>query len=190
MNTLRQSLFILSLLAVLIYSGWHFSNKTQKFQLDNETLSSIPDYMVSNLQVKQFDKQGALANQLTAPYMEHIPKGDINLLQNPHVIVAQKDESTWDIRSLKAKAFNGGEKITFMEDVIIHQSEVEKGSESTMKTQEITYFPKEKRASTNLLVSFERPGNFIQSKGMNAFLDEKRIELLHQARGSYVPAKG
>lgn len=30
----------------------------------------------------------------------------------------------------------------------------------------------------------------LQSKGMNAYLDEKRIELLHQARGSYVPTNG
>ncbi|WP_196211486.1 LPS export ABC transporter periplasmic protein LptC, partial [Legionella pneumophila] len=37
---------------------------------------------------------------------------------------------------------------------------------------------------------FEQPGNIIQSTGMNAYLDEKRVELLHKARGSYDPAKG
>lgn len=190
MNTAKQSLFLLVLISLLAFSGWHFSTRAKGFRLDKETLSSIPDYMVSDLVVKQFDKKGILANSLTSPYLEHIPKTNTHLVDKPHILIAQKESAPWDIRSLKAKAFRGGKKITFLDEVIIHQEKSNKTEASTIKTQALTYYPNEKRATTDLLVTFERPGSYIQSKGMNAFLDEKRIELLHQARGSYVPTKG
>lgn len=190
MNTAKQSLLIVITLILLVCSGWHFLTIKVGIKLDNETLSTTPDSLVYNLSVKQFNKDGQLTNVLTTPFMEHIPKGDVNLLQNPHIVIAQADQPAWDISSRKATAYDGGERITFMEQVVVHQAQGDKTQESTLKTEEVTYFPKEKKASTHLFVSYERPGNLIQSKGMNAFLDEKRIELLHQARGSYDPAKG
>ena len=52
----------------------------------------------------------------------------------------------------------------------MHQKPGEKTQESTLKTEEVTYFPKEKKATTILFVTFEQPGNIVQSKGMNAYL--------------------
>lgn len=71
--------------------------------------------------------------------------------------------------------------------MIVHQKSGSNNQESTFKTEEVTYFPKEKRATTELFVTFEQPGNIVESTGMNAYLDEKRVELLHGAKGSYVP---
>jgi lipopolysaccharide export system protein LptC len=56
-----------------------------------------------------------------------------------------------------------------------------------LTTEKVTYYPKEKKATTNLFVTFEQSGNIIESTGMNAYLDEKRVELLHGAKGSYAP---
>lgn len=190
MNTAKQLVLLLVTLSLLVGTGWHFSHHKIKFTLDNETLSTTADTIITNLSVKQFNEQGILINVLTTPFMEHIPKGDVHLLQNPHIVVAQDDAPSWDIRSLKAKAFDGGSRITFTDQVVVHQNQGNKTEESTLKTEEVTYYPKEKKATSKLLVTYERPGNLIQSKGMNAFLDEKRIELLHQARGHYDPAKG
>ncbi|MFO3150257.1 LPS export ABC transporter periplasmic protein LptC, partial [Legionella pneumophila serogroup 1] len=106
------------------------------------------------------------------------------------IIIKQDNQPAWEINSLRAKSFDGGKQITFIEQVVVHQNPGESTRESTLKTEEITYYPKEKKATTSLFVTFEQPGNIIQSTGMNAYLDEKRVELLHKARGSYDPAKG
>jgi len=190
MNVANQATWLFFTLIILACSGWYFANLETVTKLDKETLSSTIDTTVSKLTVRQFSDEGLLINLLTTPLMQHIPKGDVHLLQTPHVIIAQKDQPTWEISSETARSFKGGKKITFIKHVVVHQNPGDKTQESTLKTEEITYFPKEKRATTDLFVTYEQPGNFIQSTGMNAYLDEKRVELLHQARGMYAPAKG
>ena len=190
MNVSKQSLWFLLILIVITGSAWHFTKTKVIDSLAMKTLSSQVDSSVLNLRVKQFNKEGVLVNSLTTPLMKHIPKGDVNILQQPHIMVVQNDQPAWEIHAQKAKAFEGGKRIVFTKQVVVYQNAGDNNQESTLKTEEITYYPKEKKALSSLLVTFEQPGNVIQSRGMTAYLEEKRIELLHQARGTYVPAKG
>ncbi|WP_454784094.1 LPS export ABC transporter periplasmic protein LptC [Legionella sp. WA2024007413] len=188
MNATKQLIWLFFTLIILACSGWYYSHSTVKIRLDSETLANSVDTTIVNVTVRQFNPEGTLANVLTAPFMQHIQKGNVYLLQNPHIIVSQEEQPPWDISSLKAKSFEGGKQITFTGNVVVRQK---KGTEeSTLKTEEVTYFPKEKKASSDLLVTYQQPGNIVQSTGMNAYLDEKRVELLHQARGSYAPENG
>lgn len=190
MNGIKQSLGLVFTFLLLIVSARYYMDLETPTRLDDNTLSSTVDMTVSQLRVRQFNAQGILTNQLTAPLMEHIPKENMHIFQTPHIIITQDEQPSWEINAQIAKSFQGGERIMFMNDVIVHQNEGKKTQPSTLKTEEITYYPQEKRASTNLFVTFEQPGNKIESMGMNAYLDEKRVELLHQARGSYAPLKG
>lgn len=189
MNPARQAVWLFLTLITLALSGWYFSD-IESVKLENDALSTKVDMTFSQLTVRQFNSDGLLINKLTTPAMEHIPKNDMHLLENPHIVIAQENQPYWEIRSLKATSYEGGDRITFQKKVIVHQNPGDKNQESTLKTEEVTYYPKLNKATTNLLVTFEQPGNYMQSTGMNAYLDEKRVELLHQARGSYVPAKG
>lgn len=190
MNIAKQTLWLLFMLIALAGSGWYFSHVKNTISLDKETLETTVDTTMTQLTVKQFNETGVLINKLTTPLMEHIPKDDIHLLTTPQILISQDDKPAWEIHSLKATSFNGGQRITFTQKVIVHQNPGDSAQESTLKTEEVTYYPKEKKATTDLFVTFEQPGNTIQSTGMNAYLDEKRVELLHQARGKYEPAKG
>lgn len=190
MNAAKQLLWFLLVMIVLCSSSWYFMHTKPVVRLDNKTLSTTVDTTVVHLTVRQFDANGMLANVLKTPLMQHIPKGDVNLLHSPVIEVAQENQPSWNITSLKAKSIDGGKSITFTEQVVVHQKPGTKTQESTLKTEKVVYYPKEKKATTDLLVTYEQPGNFIQSMGMNAYLDEKRVELLHKARGSYAPAKG
>lgn len=190
MNTAKQVIWLLLTLIILAFSGWYLASSKKTINLDNDALSTTVDTTITKLTVRQFNSEGSLINLLTTPLMEHIPKDNINLLKTPHIIVKQDDQPAWEINSMRAKSYDGGKRITFIEQVVVHQNPGDKTQESTLKTEEVTYFPKEKKATTDLFVTFEQPGNIIQSTGMNAYLDEKRVELLHQARGSYEPAKG
>ncbi|KTD68835.1 MULTISPECIES: LPS export ABC transporter periplasmic protein LptC [Legionella] len=190
MNAAKQLMWLFFTLVILACSGWYYGHSTTMIRLDRETLANSVDMTIFNVTVRQFNQQGTLANILSAPTMQHIQKGNVYLFENPHIIVSQEEQAPWDISSKKAKSFEGGQRITFTGNVIVRQQTGNKSQESTLKTEEVTYFPKEKKASSDMLVTYEQPGNIIQSTGMNAYLDEKRVELLHQARGSYVPANG
>jgi lipopolysaccharide export system protein LptC len=74
--------------------------------------------------------------------------------------------------------------------VIVHQAQNEHTSESTLTTESLTYFPKDKLATTLLKVTYERPQMITESTGMKAYLAEKRVLLLSEARSTYVPNPG
>lgn len=190
MNAAKQFIWLFFTLIILACSALYYSHSIDIIRLDSETLANSVETTVSQLKVQQFDADGLLVNLLTTPIMQHIQKGNVYLFQQPHILVSQEQQPPWDIQSNNATSFEGGKRITFKGNVIVHQKHSDKTQESTLKTEEVTYFPKEKKASTDLLVTYEQPGNIIQSKGMNAYLDEKRVELLHQARGSYAPTNG
>jgi lipopolysaccharide export system protein LptC len=185
----KQTLWIVLTLLLLIGSSWYYQQLKPHVRLDSDTLATSIDSTILNLTVKQFNEQGKLANLLVTPLMEHIPKDNINLIQQPHIVINEENQAAWEINSRSAKSYFGGEHITFIDKVTVHQNPDKNNQESTLRTEEVTYFPKEKRATTDRFVTFEQPGNFIESTGMNAYLEEKRVELLHGAKGSYAPSQ-
>lgn len=190
MNAAKQSAWLFTLLVLLACSGWYFARTNLAHKLDDRVLAKMPDAIIHQLTVRQFDGNGLLVNQLETPLLRHIPQNNTHLLQKPRIFITTTNQAAWNIQSEKAVALNGGKEITFTRNVIIHQDKDKQTQESTLRTEAITYFPDSKKATSSVAVTFEQPGTFIQSMGMNAYLDEKRVELLHQARGSYVPARG
>ena len=70
---------------------------------------------------------------------------------------------------------------------VIHQKENAHTSESTISTEELTYFPKDKLATSALKVTYKQQNNQVEAVGMRAYLNDKRVQLLSQARGTYAP---
>lgn len=187
MNPIKSTIYLLITGVALSIFGWYYSNQHTTSLLDHHSLSSTVDTTITSLIVKQFNKEGLLANVMTTPLLEHLPQKKVHLIKSPYILINQKDQPAWEISSQRAKSFKGGQKIVFIRHVVVHQKTGYNTPESTLKTEEITYFPKEKKAVTDLFVTFEQPGNTMQSTGMNAYLDTKRVELLHGARGRYDP---
>lgn len=191
MNSARQPAIIFALMLLLAAAGWYAASSSHlNFHLDDQTLSQIPDAVVKDLTYKQFDNTGKLVNELRTDLLLHIPLKDQHWLRMPRVKVIEADQSQWLISAKQALATQGGEAITFKRDVVVHQPANGKHAESTFKTEEIIYYPKTKLAATDKAVRFEQPGTVVQSRGMRADLAEKRVQLLHQARGSYQSKQG
>lgn len=186
MNAAKQAGWLFLILITLACSGWYFaSTSSHTFKLDDKTLSSTPDTIISHLTVKQFDDNGHVSNYLQTPYMEHVPLNNTHQLVTPHIIVTQKNQTPWEIHAMEATALHGGQKITFNKHVIIHQKQNEQTQETTLKTEQITYFPKKQLATTPKDVTFVQAGNVVESTGMRAYLAENHVQLLNNARGTY-----
>jgi lipopolysaccharide export system protein LptC len=146
--------------------------------------------MVTKLTVRQFDASGLMVNYIQTPLLHHIPSKNTHLLKTPHIIIKQQNQPAWEINAQQATALYGGKQITFNNNVVIHQEKDEHTLPSTLKTEALTYYPQNKLATTKLDVTYERPGTIVQSTGMKAYLAEKRVLLLSQARSTYVPNSG
>lgn len=186
MNAAKQAAWIFCLLLSLACSALYFASSTSILRLDDKTLSLAADTFINNLTVRRFDLAGKLVNYLHTPEMQHIPENNTHFFKTPSLALSQDNDPPWEISAQSAKAIKGGEQITFIHDVVVHQANGKHTQESTMKTEELSYFPKDKLASTDLAVSFEQPGNIVHSTGMKAYLADKRIQL-SQARATFEP---
>lgn len=187
MNAAKQAIWLFFALILLACSGWYFASSEPIVTIDNKSLSKEADTIINNVILKRFDSEGRIVNYLKTPEIKHIPDNNRHLFKEPQILVSQADQPDWEISSKLAEAINGGEQITFNQDVLIHQAQSEHGQESTMQTQQLHYFPKTKIASTEHAVRFEQPGSVVHSQGMKAYLADKRIQLLSKARATYEP---
>lgn len=185
MNAAKQAIWLCCTLIALACSATYFVGSTPQHKLDDKTLAQSADIVISALRVQQFNETGKIAHHLQTPELKHIPKNNIHLIQAPLISVWENGEP-WKISANHAKAINGGQQITFIKDVVIHQAKSENSQESKLKTERLTYFSKTKIATTKLPVRFEQPGSVVHSKGMKAYLAEKRV-LLSNARAIYEP---
>ena len=190
MNAGKQAMWLFLALISLGFFGWYFASTTPKPKLDANTLTTTADAMISNLNVQQFNSDGLLVHTLETPLVKHIPKDNTHWFKSPIIKVAQENGPAWEIQALQAHALHGGETITFSNDVIAYQAAGPKTPESIIKTDEITYFPQKKEVLTEKIITLQQPGTFVESKGMKAYLTEKRVQLLSRARGIYEPNHG
>jgi lipopolysaccharide export system protein LptC len=186
MNATKQAAWLFCAIIALACSGMYFASSKPVKRLDDSTLSKTADIVVSNLSIRRFDETGKLINYLQTPMMQHIPENNTHLITLPRLSLTQTNQPAWEISAEMATGLNGGEQITFIQNVIIHQGKNEKGQESTIKTEHLDYYSKSKIASTEAPVSFEQPGSIVHSKGMKAYLDDKRVQL-SQARATFEP---
>lgn len=189
MSAAKQAVWLSSALIALACSGYYFAIPTTTVRLDAQTLSTTPDAIITDLNVRQFDAQGQLSNHMYAKEMRHIPQGNTHLFKKPHIIVAQAKQANWDIRAAQARAINGGEQITFLQRVIVHQAPDSHNPESTLSTEELTYFPKQKLATSEAAILFKRPGSVVHSQGMKAYLNDNHVQLSN-AHATFEPNHG
>lgn len=186
----KQAVWLFVALVCLAASGWYFASTPKKIdQMDDETLSTTADAIITNLTVQRFDLQGHLINSLKTPLLHHIPRHNQHWFKNPSILVTQEAQAPWEIHAEQATSLQGGEQITFSHQVIIEQKE-KNSVKNTFLTEELTYFPKTKFAITDKEITFKQPGSIVHSLGMEAWLSEKRVKLLNQARGKYDPKQG
>jgi len=186
----KQAVWLFIALICIACSSWYFASSPKVNKLDKQTLSTTADMVIHHLTVHQFDTEGKLVNDLKTPLMRHISANNTHWFKTPDIIISQPNQPAWTIHAKEATALYGGQQITLNNNVIIHQEKDEHTQESTFKTESITYFPKDKLATTPLDITYEHSGHVLQSTGMKAYLAEKRIQLLSQAKGTYEARDG
>lgn len=188
MNATKQALWLFIFLISLASSAWYYASFSIKLpKLDASTLSITPDATIKQLKIKQFGDNGQLVNSLETPYMQHIPAENTHKLKTPQIQITQDNQPAWKINAEEATSLHGGETIIFRNHVIVHQHDQKTNQMTQLRTEELIYYPKQKKATTKRDVIFEQPGIQVQSTGMIAYLEEKRVKLLSNARGTYAP---
>lgn len=178
------------ILVTLAFSGWYFASSKAHYKLDDKTLNLTADNRITNLTLVQYDKSGHKVHQLKTPQMIHIPNENTNYFTEPRIIIIQDKQQPWEIQAKEGTSVKGGEKITLRSNVIIEQYLSSQGEKNHFETEMLDYYPQKKMAETDQSIHYEQPGAVVESLGMRAWLEDKRIQLLSRARGHYEPSHG
>lgn len=185
MPNLKRMIWIVPTSGLLFFCIGHWIHHAQRIThlLDHYALEQSPDFTISHLQYRQYDAHGMLTHTLAAPKMHHIPKNDMHIFTKPHLLVTEPDQDPWEIHADYGTAVSKGQTITLDQHVQINQHK--SNEETVLKTEHLTYYPQEKKATSSDKVIVTQGGSHIQSQGMVANLADNHIHLL-QARARHV----
>ena len=184
MNSSKHISFIFLLLIGLGFSGWLYLDANKQ----NETIhdhSNTPDGIMENATMLRFDEQGQLLNRIQADKLTHFPGNDSTQIEKPNIILFKANAKPWTITAKQGLASEGSDVITLQKQVNIRQPAGPSNAPTVIKTEKLTYLPKQQLAKTDQFITLEQPGITVTSIGMKAHLDTSQIELLSEAKGKY-----
>ncbi len=188
MHVTRGITTTFSVLLLLASAAWFFFTHAPKIKLTMP--QDTPEHRFTALEVKQFDKTGQLTYFLQSPSTYHMSNEDTHYLNTPFIAVTKANQPAWHIQSETAVVTKNADEIKFLTDVTIHHEAYKTQAAGVIKTEAISYFPKEKSARTPLEITWDQGENHLEATGMQAELITHHIELLENIRGTYRPRHG
>ena len=148
---------------------------------------NLPYSFASKVILLKFNRQGQLQQRMTSPRVKHFNQPNYSLFESPSVTSYDKNNSPWHLTSRHAKELENLKTINFWGQVKLYHTADTSQTETSLLTEKLSYQPQLQLATTQSAVDFKQPGLHVTAIGARAQLAKKRIHLLNQARGQYVP---
>jgi len=181
----------LALLAAAGISGWSILNHRAP-QPVRAPVDSRSDYQLFDFELVALDENGNEAFTLRAPQLARRPGDESMDLATPLFLfpVSGEDGSgpeRWQMRSDTAWVSPGGEEVRLAGNVEADGPGT--GSDAaTLRTESLSVFPADERASSDVRVTMRSGGSIIQSgRGLRMDLAKKRYQLLDDVEFRYAP---
>lgn len=180
-NYLTGSL-IVALLAAVGY--WNvrpesFMDKRASGEVDNPI-----DFYVVGASTQQFQADGKLHYEMTASKLEHLKASDITLVDKPDLQLYRGTQYPWHVSSDKGEVSPEGKEVELIDNVRIARTDA-KGRPTVITSSRITVFPDEEYAQTKQAVRIEAANGVTTAKGMKAYMNDGKINLLSNVRGQH-----
>lgn len=187
----QQYIYLFVLMIMLGFTGWYYAESPyDNDKLSSETLSHLPDFIIQEVSITQFNALGLPSHHFQTPLLTHFPYNNASQFISPRITLCPDKGEPWLIQADNGKSEKGTAIVTLFNHVKLHQnaSTTNKNEqEKNITTTELTYYSKKDLAKTPAMIYFEEPGLRIQSLGMKANLKKQEITLLQQVRSEYVP---
>lgn len=182
---LRVPLFFTIVAALLIAAGyWNIRPQTFMQPAPIAGEQSDVDFYVERSRTVQFQPDGARHYVLTAERLEHLRSTDTSLLTLPDLNLYRGSDIPWHVRSERGEVSPGGTEVELIDQVRIARTDA-RGRPTIVTTSRMTVFPDKDYAQTRQAVRIEAANGVTTAIGMNAYLDEGRMDLLSTVRGQH-----
>lgn len=144
------------------------------------------DFFITQGEYIAFDKDGKLSSLMQSDEAKHYPRNNNAILKNPHLRLYREDSPPWTLTAEIGEYDLASENLTLNKNVIITKNEAV-GLPWTLKTESLTVLNKTRFITTQQPVTISDNISVLESIGMNAWIDDKKVELTSNVRGNYAP---
>lgn len=144
------------------------------------------DFYLRDARVRQFDASGRLHQELASPELEHYPEPGRLQATRPQVTLLRDDEAGGRVRisALEGEMLDSNERIDLSGDVRVFD-EPDSGTSLQLETTRLKLLPEQQYAETDAPVRIISEQGETAARGMKAYFNERKVELLSEVEGRY-----
>lgn len=178
----KHSLLIISILATVLIVWQNSDNKI--VPIASNTEKEEPDFFIVNGKYTVFDADGDVSSIMKSREAKHYPDQNIALLERPNLLVFREDNTTLRLTADNGKYKMTEENLELINNVTMIRDEQLKAP-WTLKTESLTVLNKSRFITTKQPVTISDNVSILEGEGMNAWVDDKKIEITSNVRGNY-----
>ncbi|MCH9644929.1 MAG: LPS export ABC transporter periplasmic protein LptC [Gammaproteobacteria bacterium] len=157
-------------------------------QYQRTTTKNTVDSITTNVTYHEYDANGQLASIIKSPKVTHYPLNNRSHFIQPRMVFFNANGTQWHVRSDYGNSYNN-DVIKLWHHVVLHQPGVIKHPETTIKTNELTFYPRRSLAITHHHAKLMQPGTVLQGDGVIIHTKLGTARILKHSRGLYHPPK-
>ena len=142
------------------------------------------DYYATNARAKQFLPDGGVQYEMTADRVDHMRASEVTMLTKPDMQLYRGTVYPWHVQSERGEVNPDGTQVELIDNVRIARTD-QKNRATVITSSRMTVFPQKQYAQTEQDVRIEGAGGVSTAKGMKAYLNDSKINLLSNVRGLY-----
>lgn len=155
---------------------------------------NFPYAYMTSIETLEYDSGGKLRFKMSTPEARYFQLDtskpspeDYTLIEQPDIIFfSARDASPWHLRADQGRSNANGHEVVLTHNVSAEQQSSEQGL-IQVTTSELHINTESQYAETDKAVKMRAQQSQIETVGMRAFMNEDRIELLSEVRGTYAP---
>ncbi|MBA1230035.1 LPS export ABC transporter periplasmic protein LptC [Pseudomonas viridiflava] len=181
-----RKFLIFGVLGLLLAAVGYWNVSPESFM--DQPLSSVDenaiDYYAVNTHTVQYLPDGNVQYEMTADKVEHLKETEVSLLTTPDLQMYRGTAFPWHVQSKQGEVSPSGDQVELIDSVRVARTD-EKQRTTIITSSRMTVFPQKQYAQTDQDVRIDAAGGVTTAKGMKAYLNDSRMDLLSNVRGQY-----
>ncbi len=186
-----RGLLYLGALAVLAaLSGWFLATVESTLRHQARADSQAPLLVMEHFIATRMDELGQRQYTLQAPRLTQLPGDQGARVEQPAMDGYRPDQKKlWMVRAGSGWVAPDNRRIRLDDGVSVTRTAAADQPPLELTTAEVWLHPKESYAESDQPARLETPGGVLTAVGFKVWLDQQRVELLSDVRGTYAPPK-
>lgn len=147
--------------------------------------SWIPDYYLTNATVSQYNQEGILSSKISAERFTHIQEfGTTDMIKPRFNFYIAGSDTDWFGKANEGLLLDSGAQINLTGDALVTNGpDIDRPL--SLKSQSLRFFPQQNYAESDQQVSLVAKYSQLTGTGMRLNLDNQRLQLLQQVKGTH-----